>query len=61
MIEKAKYIRSEAAEVERDVGPGCPEHLVKFAYSNKTIERNMKRMEAAHKSVKQFQEKLSST
>ena len=60
-IEKAKYIKREAAEVEQEVGPGCPEHLVKkFADSKKTIERNTKCMEAAHNSVKQFQEKLSS-
>ena len=60
-IEKAKYIKREAAEVEQEVGPGCPEHLVKkFADSKKTIERNTNRVEAAHNSVKQLQEKLSS-
>ena len=60
-IEKAKYIKREAAEVEQEVGPECPEHLVKkFADSKKTIERNTKRMEAAHNSVKQFQENLLS-
>ena len=43
------------------MGPECPEHLVKkFADSKKTIERNTKRMEAAHNSVKQFQENLLS-
>ena len=25
-IEKAKYIKRETAEVEQEVGPGCPEH-----------------------------------
>ena len=45
-IEKAKYIKREAAEVEQELGPGCQEHLVKkFADSKKTIERNTKRME----------------
>ena len=38
MIEKAKPIQREAAEVEQGVDPGCPEHLVKkFADSKKTI------------------------
>lgn len=56
-VKKTKYIEREAAEVEQDVDPGCLEHLVKnFADSKKTIKRNTKQMEAAHNSLKQFQE-----
>lgn len=59
IIEKATHIKNEAKELEIDVGPGCPDHMVKkFTESKKTLERNTKRMEAAKNSLTQIQGKL---
>lgn len=60
-IEKATHIKNEAKELEIDVGPGCPDHMVKkFTESKKTLERNTKRMEAAKSSLTQIKENLVS-
>ena len=58
-IEKATHMKNEAKQLELDVGPGCPDHMIKkFAESKKTLERNTKRMETANNTLTGMQEKL---